>query len=78
MWELSANVAFAKATNGQVDIKNTKLGKHFSSMSLLKIVGEKLDPSLAKIVFGNELIWKLISKLDLCQGRSFSPTDLQQ
>ena len=44
MCELSACVAFDKATNGHSDIKHEK-GKTLSSMSLLKIVGEKLPPS---------------------------------
>ena len=44
MCDFSANVAFDKATNGQTGIKH-EMGKTFSSMSLLKIVGEKLPPS---------------------------------
>ena len=36
-------VAFYRATNGETDIKH-KMGKTLSSMSLLKIVGEKLPP----------------------------------
>ena len=37
MCTFSANFAFDKATNGQINIYNTKCGKHFfSSMSLLK------------------------------------------
>ena len=39
-----ANVAFDKATNGQLDIKH-EMGKTLCSMSLLKVVGEKLPPS---------------------------------
>ena len=44
MCELSAYVAFDKATNGQTDIKH-ETGKTLSSKSLLNIVGEKLPPS---------------------------------
>ena len=44
MCEFSANAAFDKATNGQTGIKH-KMWKTLSSMSLLKIVGEKLPPS---------------------------------
>ena len=44
MCEFSAYVAFDKATNGQTDIKH-EMGKTLSSMSLLKIVGEKPPPS---------------------------------
>ena len=43
MCTFSANIAFDKATNGQ--ILNMKCGKTFISMSLLKIEGEKLPPS---------------------------------
>ena len=44
MCECSANVAFDKATNGQTDIKH-EMRRTLSSMSLLKIVGEKLPHS---------------------------------
>ena len=39
-----ANVAFNKATNGQTDIKY-EMWKTLTSVSLLKIIGEKLPPS---------------------------------
>ena len=44
MYECSANVAFDKATNQEADIKH-EMRKTLSSMSPLKIVGEKLPPS---------------------------------
>ena len=44
MCVFSAYIAFDKATNGQTDIKR-EMGKKHTSMSLLKIVGEKLPPS---------------------------------
>ena len=44
MCEFSATVAFDKVASGPTDIKH-EMGKTLSSMSLLKIVGEKLPPS---------------------------------
>ena len=51
MCKFSANVAFSKVSNGQTDIK-LETGKTLSSMSLLKIVGEKLPRK--DRVFGND------------------------
>ena len=44
MFEFSTYVAFKKATNEHTDLKN-EMGKTLGSLSLLKIVGEKLRPS---------------------------------
>ena len=44
MCKFSASVAFDKATNGQTDIKY-EMRKAPTSISRLKIVGEKLPPS---------------------------------
>ena len=49
MCELSAYVAFDKSTNGQTDIKH-EMRETLSSMSLLKIVGEKIPPSQRSIL----------------------------
>ena len=75
--EFSENVAFDKATNGQTEYKtrnvvNTQLNVTFEAptlaMSLLKIVGEKLPLSQRQSLDKNTH-----SKLDLCEGGSFSP-----
>ena len=56
MCECTAYVAFDKATNGQTGI-TLEMGKTFSSMSLLKIVGEK--SSLPR----KDRVWKSVTAL---------------
>ena len=67
MCEFSAYVAFNKATNGQTDIKH-EMGKTLSSVSLLKIVGEKLTPSQRSSLE----IQRLVSKFRSLRGGNAS------
>ena len=52
------------------DIKH-EMGKTISSMSLMKMGCENLPPSQRSSLF---LLAHIISKLNLCEGGSFSPT----